>query len=116
MFISQERADLLLVDDITDIERQLNQLQLNLTQHQFDAICGFVFNIGIGNFTKNSSLYKEVKENPCSDKVPELFSLWCKVNGKVNKGLQLRRRAEAYLYVNNRLEFREKALFNFYPA
>lgn len=66
------------------------------TQHQFDAMVSFAYNVGIGNLTK-STLLKLHKAGNYAGAANE-FAKWNKAAGKVMKGLTRRRAAEAALY------------------
>jgi GH24 family phage-related lysozyme (muramidase) len=68
------------------------------TQHQFDAIVSFAYNLGIGNLTK-STLLKMHKAQDYAGAANE-FGKWNKAAGKVMKGLTRRRAAEAALYAS----------------
>lgn len=68
------------------------------TQHQFDAIVSFAYNVGIGNLTK-STLLKKHKDGDYAAAANE-FAKWNKAAGKVMKGLTRRRAAEAVLYAS----------------
>lgn len=78
---------------------------LPLDQHQFDAICDFVYNEGAGKF-KDSTLRKLLNTNPNNYKavIPELLK-WVYQHAIVEPGLVRRRKAEAYLYVYGELKF-----------
>jgi GH24 family phage-related lysozyme (muramidase) len=68
------------------------------SQHQFDAIVSFAYNVGIGNLT-NSTLLKKHKAADYAAAANE-FGKWNKAAGKVMKGLTRRRAAEAALYAS----------------
>ena len=68
------------------------------TQHQFDALVSFAYNVGIGNL-KSSTLLKKHKAGDFAGAANE-FGRWNKAAGKVMKGLTRRRAAEAALYQN----------------
>ena len=70
----------------------------SLTQHQFDALVSFAYNVGIGAFSR-STLLKKVNANPCDASIEKEFKRWTRSNGKVLKGLVKRRAEEANLYL-----------------
>jgi lysozyme len=74
---------------------------LNLNQNQFDSCLSFIYNVGIGAFTK-STLRKKILLNPNDPTIKDEFMKWNKatVGGKLTvlKGLTRRRTAEAELY------------------
>jgi len=68
------------------------------TQHQFDAMVSFAYNVGIGNLAI-STLLKKHKAGDYAGAAAE-FGKWNKANKKVMAGLTRRRAAEAALYGN----------------
>ena len=66
------------------------------TQHQFDAMVSFAYNVGVGNL-KSSTLLKKHKAGDYAGAKAE-FAKWNKAAGKVMAGLTRRRTAEAQLY------------------
>ncbi len=71
----------------------------NLTQNQYDSVCSFIYNIGLGNF-KTSSLLADIKKGATNDIITADFNKWTKGGGKVLQGLVKRRAVEAALYCN----------------
>lgn len=79
--------------DIQVYENAVNRhVQVELDQHQFDALTSFCFNLGEGNFSR-STLLKRVNTKQFHD-VPFQLSRWCRAGGRVLKGLARRREAE----------------------
>lgn len=68
-----------------------------LTQNQFDAICDFIYNIGMGGF-KSSTLLKKIKVNPNDSMIANEFEKWVKGGGKIIGALVSRRKREVALY------------------
>jgi lysozyme len=68
------------------------------TQHQFDAMVCFAYNVGIGNLS-SSTLLKKHKAGDFAGAAAE-FGRWNKAAGKVMAGLTRRRAAEASLYAS----------------
>ena len=66
------------------------------TQHQFDAMVSFAYNVGLGNL-KSSTLLRKHKAGDYKGAAAE-FAKWNKAAGKVLPGLVRRRQAEAALY------------------
>ena len=73
------------------------QNTVNLNQNQFDSLLSFIYNVGVGAFTK-STLLKIIKVNPNDAKVREQFMRWVNKGSSFEKGLTRRRTAEANLY------------------
>jgi len=66
------------------------------TQHQFDALTSFAYNLGMGNL-RGSTLLKRHIAGKYVDAAKE-FGKWNKAAGQVMAGLTKRRAAEAALY------------------
>lgn len=95
--ISQAYADELFVWEIERKSNVLTALNLNINQHQYDALCSFIYNLGVGAFN-GSTLLKKIKINPNDETIRAEFMRWVKNDGKVLSGLLRRRKAEADLY------------------
>jgi lysozyme len=68
------------------------------TQHQFDAMVSFAYNVGVGNLS-SSTLLRKHKAGDYKGAAAE-FAKWNKAAGKVLPGLTRRRAAEAALYAS----------------
>jgi lysozyme len=66
------------------------------TQHQFDAMVSFAYNVGVANL-RSSTLLKKHKAGDYAGAAAE-FARWNKAAGNVLPGLTRRRNAEAQLY------------------
>ena len=96
--LTQDEADRLLEKDLERFERGVLRLCPNyLTQHRFDALISFSFNLGLGNL-QNSTLRQKHNRNDVSGAAKE-FLRWNKAGGKVFRGLTLRRQDESDLYL-----------------
>lgn len=84
--------------------------EVQVTQHQFDALVSFAYNVGTGAL-KGSTLLRKVLVNPNDYSISHYKTLdgkpipnsceflkWVRGGGKVLKGLVLRRATEADLY------------------
>ena len=99
MKISQERADMLLLEDVEIFEEAVNELvKVPLEQNQYDALVTWTFNLGPTNL-KNSTLLKVLNSTHKDwNDVPAQIKRWNKAGGKVLQGLVRRREAEALLF------------------
>ena len=68
------------------------------TQHQFDALVSFAYNLGADNL-KTSTLLRKHNAGDHAGAAAE-FGKWNKAKGQVMKGLTRRRAAEAALYAS----------------
>jgi lysozyme len=101
--ITKERAYELFVtitnmSFVDPIKKRLLKVELN--ENQFSALVCFAYNVGIANLSK-STLLKKVNINPNDFTIRNEFMRWNKANGKVLRGLTLRRESEANLYFEN---------------
>jgi len=100
MEISEEDAEKFLALDLIEPEEFLNELidgGIELTQDQFDALCSFIFNIGINAF-KESTMLKYIKVG-YPKKAAEEFDRWVYAKKKKLPGLIRRRAAEKKLFL-----------------
>ena len=96
--ITQERATELLEALLVSYERSVDSYCVDtINQNQFDALCSFAYNWGVGNL-KSSTLLKKVNKNPNDPTIKDEFLKWNKGGGKVLTGLTKRRIEEAQLY------------------
>ena len=97
--ITEADAEQLLADDLSDTERAVSNATAgwNLKQCQFDALVSLAFNVGVNAF-QSSTLLKLVKQGASEDVIRNEFGKWCHSGGRVLKGLQRRRQAEADMY------------------
>ena len=95
--ITMGQAESLLKGDLLPCETFVNNLKLDLTQGQFDALVDFAFNLGIRNL-RGSTLLKKVRINAPVTEIQAEFRKWNKAGGKVLEGLVRRREWEAQRY------------------
>jgi len=88
----------LLKQDLLKVERKIDSLGINPTQNQFDALVSFSFNCGF-KALQGSTLLKRIKTK--TGNITEAFGMYDKSAGVTLKGLILRRKAEAELFLNN---------------
>jgi lysozyme len=77
-----------------------NSVTVHLTQHQFDALVSFAYNVGAGGF-RRSTLLKRLNTGD-KRSVRGQLALWNKAGGRVLPGLVTRRKAEAALFETGR--------------
>ena len=95
--IDDETATQFLRDDVAWVEDCVNEnVSVDLTQNQFDALCSFVFNVGCGAF-KGSTLCRLLNAGNYEGARTQ-FARWDKAAGNVLPGLTRRRREEAELF------------------
>jgi len=100
--ITLERATELLEALLVSYERSVDSYCVDtINQNQFDALCSFAYNCGVGNL-KSSTLLKKVNKNPNDPTIKDEFLKWNKGGGKVLSGLTKRRIEEAQLYFNGK--------------
>jgi lysozyme len=101
--ITKEQAVELLSWEVENKSKSVSAFVLGvpLTQHQFDALVSFAYNVGIGAL-QQSTLLKKVKANPNDPSIREEFARWNKIrkDGKLipSLGLTKRRLREWQLY------------------
>jgi lysozyme len=98
--IREIEAEALLRADLTSAVRTVRKaVSVDLTQHEFDALVDFCFNVGRGSFL-GSSLLRYVNQGGFDSAVVQ-FGLWVHAGGKVVSGLVRRRAAEAALFAGH---------------
>ena len=97
MLITEKTADAFLKQDIQKAEDEVNRIDADLTQEQFDALVSFVFNVGIQAF-RVSTLRKLIERDPNDKKIADEFRRWVYAGNKMLPGLVKRREQEIKLY------------------
>lgn len=93
MVITEVQAEAFLRSDLGWAEDAVNaKVKVGLTQHHFDALVSFVFNIGAGAFS-SSTLLRKLNAGDYAGAANE-FPRWNKQKGKVLGGLVTRRAME----------------------
>ena len=94
---TQDEADDILLNDLEKFEGYVNQyVKVPLTQNQFDSLVSWTFHLGPGNL-KSSTMLTKLNEKSY-DEVPSQMKRWNKAGGKVLRGLERRRNAEAAMF------------------
>lgn len=97
MTITPDQATAFLTQDVQGaVDCVNNNVQVPLTQGQFDALVDFVFNLGAGNFL-NSTLLSLLNQGNYAGASQE-FPKWDHAGGQVVTGLWRRRMAEQTLF------------------
>jgi len=94
---SDEEIINLFKKDIRRFELGVNRLiTIPLKQCEFDALVSFSFNLGLGTLQR-SSVRSNLNRGNKEEAIKKLL-LYCRGGGKILKGLQLRRQAEAQMF------------------
>ncbi len=97
--ITEAEATQLLKYDVAKFEKAINDLvNVTLNQNQYDSLCTFTYNVGIGNF-KSSTLLKLINQSKFKE-AAEQFVRWNKAGGKELVGLTKRRLSEKELFLS----------------
>jgi len=95
---STEEINALLIRDLNRFERGVLKMLPNvpLRQCEFDALCSFSFNLGLGCFQRSTLRQALLRGN----KTQAMASLvkYCRAGGKILRGLQTRRLDEKALF------------------
>lgn len=96
--LSEEQAADLLVCDLERFETHiLRNVEVPLSQEQFDALVSFTYNLGTGNFDK-STLKRKLNNSDYLGAADE-FPRWNRAGGQILAGLHKRRLAEQALFL-----------------
>jgi len=96
--VSAEDAENILRRDLAHAEQAvMRNIDVKLTQNQFDALVSLVFNIGPAALQR-STLRQKINYNSCFDEITREFMRWVYAGGRVLAGLTKRRMHEANLY------------------
>ena len=94
-----EEVDGILHSDLARFERGVTTLcPISLTQGQFDSLCSFSFNCGLGTLQR-STLRQKLLRGETEDAAQELLK-YCMGGGKILKGLQNRRIDERAMFLS----------------
>lgn len=95
---SEKEINDLLATDIRKFERGVRMyIKVPLRQCEFDAICSFTFNLGLGTLQR-STLRQKINRGDKKGAAENLLK-YCYAGGKVVRGLQIRREAEYKLFM-----------------
>lgn len=94
---SQEEVDALLKQDLQRFERGvMRYITVPLRQNEFDALVSFSFNLGLGTLQR-SSIRSKLNRGDKEGAIETLLK-YCRAGGKVLRGLERRRTAEANMF------------------
>lgn len=93
MKITKKQAEELLKSDLEKFEGYVNQIGLELSQPQFDALVSFAYNCGVGNLRK-------LVLNRTLQEIADHITLYNKAGGRVLAGLTKRREEEKALFLS----------------
>ena len=97
---TQSEIDDFLVNDLTRVEAGINMsVRVQLTQNQFDALCSFCYNLGMGTFQK-STLLKDINAKQWDAAANDLLKFHF-AGGVSEPGLVKRRQAEHDLFIKD---------------
>jgi GH24 family phage-related lysozyme (muramidase) len=96
--ITIDEAEAFFDRDLREVERCVNNCDLDLSQPQFDACVSLCFNIGCHAF-KSSTLVRLLKDHQYKAAAQQ-FLRWDKQAGKVLRGLSRRREAERLTFLS----------------
>jgi lysozyme len=95
---TQAQADAWQASDAAFVANVLNsQLEVELSQNQFDALGSLTYNIGVGHFLA-STLFALLQKGDFAG-AAEQFEKWSFANGKWVDGLHRRRLAEKQMFL-----------------
>lgn len=96
---SKEEIDELLAEDVHRFERGVARLvTVPMSQGIYDCAVSFSFNLGLGTLQRSTFLQK-LNRNDKAGAIESLLK-YNKAGGKILKGLDLRRKAEAALFMS----------------
>ncbi len=96
--ITEEEAEILLLEDLREYEDCVNQyVTVPITQEEFDALVSFAYNLGCGAL-RGSTLLRLLNAGN-KEAAAQQFKRWNKAGGVEVAGLTRRRVAEANLFM-----------------
>lgn len=95
---TEEEINALLLRDLNRFERGVRMyIKVPLRQSEFDALCSFSFNLGLGTLQR-STLRQKINRNDKEGAAKEILK-YCRAGSKIIKGLQRRREAEYKMFL-----------------
>jgi lysozyme len=100
--LTHEASQALLTKDLARFEAAVNRLvRVPLSQHAFNALVSFSFNLGEGSLAKSSLLKLVNAGSTDAGAIANAFRIWRNVNGKPNSAIEARRKREAALFLTH---------------
>jgi lysozyme len=100
---TMEEVNDILKKDLRRFERGVLRLcPMGLTQHRFDALVSFSFNVGLGSLQRSTVRRRHNRGD--YEGAAKAFMMWTKGGGRVLRGLVIRRQDEVNLYRKKRLD------------
>jgi lysozyme len=96
-YMSQQTAKKILSEKLLYIKKDIEQKYPILNENQTEALTSLIYNIGMGKFNE-SKLRKELEMGNIKGVKKIHFSSFRKANGKILRGLEIRRRKEWELW------------------
>lgn len=97
--ISEAEAVKLLADTLVEYETSvLHLVEVDLEQHEFDALVSFAYNLGASNLER-STLLKKLNQEDFKGAADE-FLKWTRAGGIILPGLVRRREAEKEMFLH----------------
>jgi lysozyme len=94
---TMEEVNDILKKDLSRFERGVLRLcPMGLTQHRFDALVSFSFNVGLGSLQRSTVRRRHNRGD--YEGAAKAFMMWTKGGGRVLRGLVIRRQDEVNLY------------------
>ena len=98
--INEEQGTALLRRELRHVEKAIERLiTAELNENMFSSLCSFTFNVGTGNLQR-STLRMKLNRGFYEVAADELLK-WRRANGKILKGLVLRRQSERKLFCHD---------------
>lgn len=102
--ITEAKADELLRKEVAKLETYLDKFAtkygLTFSQHQYDALISFTYNLGTNWMNNTSTFRSAITDKAKGNDLIFAMTMWCNAGGKIHNGLVQRRLAEANLYLN----------------
>ncbi|MDX7987234.1 lysozyme [Xenorhabdus sp. 12] len=97
--ITAQQAETFLREDLAPVYSTIQRLvKVHLTQGQFDALCSFIFNLGVNNFA-HSTLLKKLNVGDYQGAADE-FLKWDRADGRELSDLRSRRESERQTFLS----------------